>query len=521
MKKIFIYIALFFPLLSCNDWLTVESENDITQTSFFKTENDAQSWIYTLFAEQQSQAIMNPTMLDYCGLICSDAGSKEGYRRLDPTFCLDSRGTNMSSWKGQYNLIYLADMLIDNSNRLKIADERKEFWLAQAYFAKAYAYFDLARRWGEAPITQGSESTASEPKQPVEKVLAEALRYAEMASVLPKYTELRDANGNLITSKQFVSIATVHTLLANIYAWMGGLYGEKEYWEKAEGYLNKVIGGEDGLYALEPDIDLMLQNCQGDARNSLETIYNIELNEQDIDYNYNSDLYYFYPGLVLVNYPYTTLDPEKINIETQSARITVDKVKEVFKESTDRRLKRYWYRLGEVKYHNPASKDPLDSLASQYAFINKWNEARYQNNPEVVNYYSGVIEMKGNKVIWRLADLILLRAECRARLGNTAGAKDDLDRIRKRAGLQPYAGSTSAEDLRKEIFRERERELFGEGHRYFDIVRNGYYREELEGNYKTLTDEDVKNGALYMPVYIKTNDKNVLLKQNTYWLWQK
>ena len=83
------------------------------------------------------------------------------------------------------------------------------------------------------------------------------------------------------------------------------------------------------------------------------------------------------------------------------------------------------------------------------------------------------------------------------------------------------AGSTEPEALRREIFNERRRELFGEGQYYFDIVRNGYYREMLRGKFKTLTDEEVRNGALYTWVSSDAFEKNTLMTQNTYWLWQK
>ena len=100
----------------------------------------------------------------------------------------------------------------------------------------------------------------------------------------------------------------------------------------------------------------------------------------------------------------------------------------------------------------------------------------------------------------------------RARLQKTT-AKDDLDRIRERAGLEAYAGSTEPEALRREIFNERRRELFGEGQYYFDIVRNGYYREMLRGKFKTLTDEEVRNGALYTWVSSDAFEKNTLMKE--------
>lgn len=65
------------------------------------------------------------------------------------------------------------------------------------------------------------------------------------------------------------------------------------------------------------------------------------------------------------------------------------------------------------------------------------------------------------------------------------------------------------------------RELFGEGQFYFDIVRNGYYKKYLRGKFQELTDQDIKNGALYAPVGSGAFEKNTLMTQNTYWQWQK
>ena len=55
----------------------------------------------------------------------------------------------------------------------------------------------------------------------------------EIALSLPTHENLTDANGEAVTSKQYASLGSVHTLLANIYAWMGGLYGETSYWENS------------------------------------------------------------------------------------------------------------------------------------------------------------------------------------------------------------------------------------------------------------------------------------------------
>ena len=199
------------------------------------------------------------------------------------------------------------------------------------------------------------------------------------------------------------------------------------------------------------------------------------------------------PGQELINYPYTNASPQLLstNKNRDYNRILVTTVESIYPEENDLRRQEFGM-IGERQY----TMDNQE-FVSPYAFIN--NGGTITTRP--MRRYS---EVRGKVVVatdcdyvfWRLADVVLLRAECRARL-QKATAKDDLDRIRKRAGLEAYAGSTAPEALREEIFNERRRELFGEGQYYFDIVRNGYYREKLYGKFKDLTDADVRNGALY------------------------
>jgi len=76
-------------------------------------------------------------------------------------------------------------------------------------------------------------------------------------------------------------------------------------------------------------------------------------------------------------------------------------------------------------------------------------------------------------VVFRLAEIYLIRAEARANLDNLSGAQADLNEIRARAGL----GDTHAADqpgLLLAIENERYSELFTEyGHRWLDLKRTG------------------------------------------------
>ena len=86
---------------------------------------------------------------------------------------------------------------------------------------------------------------------------------------------MTDADGRTITSRQYASRGSVNTLLANIYAWMGGLTQDAKYWEQAEHYASQVIDEFAGDYELENMTDL-IGNVFGKNRHSKETILSID-----------------------------------------------------------------------------------------------------------------------------------------------------------------------------------------------------------------------------------------------------
>ncbi len=73
-------------------------------------------------------------------------------------------------------------------------------------------------------------------------------------------------------------------------------------------------------------------------------------------------------------------------------------------------------------------------------------------------------------VVFRTAELYLIRAEARARQGELVSSIGDLNQIRNTAGLGNTTASTM-EQLLLAIEKERRVELFTEGHRFFDLRR--------------------------------------------------
>ncbi|MCV9926610.1 RagB/SusD family nutrient uptake outer membrane protein [Flavobacterium sp. LS1R49] len=88
---------------------------------------------------------------------------------------------------------------------------------------------------------------------------------------------------------------------------------------------------------------------------------------------------------------------------------------------------------------------------------------------------------KEYSIVLRLTEQYLIRAEARAELENHIGAKQDLNKIRKRAGLSDIV-TNSKEELLEAIQQERRKELFSEyGHRFFDLKRRGKLDAALSG----------------------------------------
>jgi hypothetical protein len=96
---------------------------------------------------------------------------------------------------------------------------------------------------------------------------------------------------------------------------------------------------------------------------------------------------------------------------------------------------------------------------------NGWSVAKYGTADEDNN----------NVVVFRLAEMYLIRAEARARLGNVTGtnsAQSDINVLRARANA-PSVPNITQNQMLDVIEEERRYELAFEGHRWYDLVRTG------------------------------------------------
>ena len=123
----------------------------------------------------------------------------------------------------------------------------------------------------------------------------------------------------------------------------------------------------------------------------------------------------------------------------------------------------------------------------------------------------------GSSILFsRMEDMMLLHVEALAAINRGDEAIQELNEFRKYRGLASLSFKKDfGSDIRKlinNIFEERRRELIGEGHRWYDLVRR---QKILKDNPQLL--DLISNGGIYWPVSEEVIKQNSLIHQNPYW----
>jgi len=432
--KIFKYIAIIclpLVLLCCKKVTEQIPDSNITPANFYKTASDADNAINACYDALQGSSnnyeIWGDGRADM--LASTDRSQSSDLQVASGNV---SATNDYVGWGSLYAGINRCNSVIKNvplMNDPALAARRDRI-VGEAFYLRALFYFFLTRTYENVPlILQPYEDLSGDffPKNSSREVIFDQiekdLKLAETAIPdLPFST--------LIENKGKATKAAVRSTLVDLYLW------QKKYQQAAD-LAGQVINSSVG-YSLVPGTNFATIFT---GKNSTESIFEVQYNYTYQEGNNNSLSELFLPIGGSINAGNLRYQPTNALLATLP--------------SNDNRASITYKNTGA----NPAP----------YRDANKLYIAKYPGTVVGTIFYPDA-----NRIVYRLAEIILFRAEALNELGQPQNALPLLNQIRTRAGLTPSTATTQ-QDVRLAIEQERFAELAFEGKRYYDLIRTGRY----------------------------------------------
>ncbi|MBK6284819.1 MAG: RagB/SusD family nutrient uptake outer membrane protein [Draconibacterium sp.] len=151
--------------------------------------------------------------------------------------------------------------------------------------------------------------------------------------------------------------------------------------------------------------------------------------------------------------------------------------------------------------------------------------------PDGQSARSGSQQYSCNWILYRFADVLLMKAEALSQKGDYLSAYNIINQIRDRAGVGPLSIANSPTAYEDAILEERALELSFEGKRWFDLLRmgrrNNYARKSklidiivsnVPSTQKRILATKLTNpNGWYLPISKDEIERNKNLTQNPYY----
>jgi tetratricopeptide (TPR) repeat protein len=452
-------IAGFFG--SCSDFLDKDPLVQSSAETYYSTEqeaNDATIGIYSIMQNEGFQ--LAPFML--IGDDCSDDfdlgnENSEAYSWLGAVaqalIRFDIIPTNWVSnamWTQSFRGITWATQAIARiSENENISEAKKNQFVGEAYYLRAFYYFFLTRQYGRMPV--------------IDHVLAYEEYYMPRATIEETWafmeSDLKTAAQLLPEKSQYTGLDIGRATKGAANALLGRVYMYQRKFTEAYDILSTVVAsGEYSLEAVYADIFTLAHE------NGIESIFEIQHSISGTGWADSNE------GSILSFYEHDA-DPEdmvkwhngwSMHCPTQNG---VDSF-----EPGDPRLDATVILPGEFfdgRIHN--------NIASTTGYQAKKWYIPYDQRSQIDQS-----DCPKNIIFYRYADVLLYLAEAANELGKTGEALAYLEQVRGRAranatepGALPEIRETGKDALRELIWHERRVELLGEGQRFWDLVRQG------------------------------------------------
>lgn len=483
----FLAICLAIGSTSCEDFLNREPISESTTANAYSTASDAEAALAGVYDSFQAEYYI------WDNILFSDVISDNYYAGGDnpEIFAIEDLNitpTNsrlFNNWSQIYSAIAKANIvlqkvpLIDDA-QLDVNNRRQQI-LGEAAFLRAYHYYHLTKLWGGVPLIL-------EPVSSTDPTETQRLRDPETNVYNQIIADLEFAIDNRLPD-QYSDDASLNKARATkgaAYALLAKAYAQKpdaDYTKVLE-YANAVINSPAG-YQLLTDFTHLFD---GNHYNNAESIMEIQ-----------------FIGGTEANWGPQLLLPPSISGDTWRKFVT---------PSHD--LVNAFDSEGDVIRKNATILFEADiPWADEF-----WDKEVGGNIPFAFKWKSANGWASTNRqYIFRLGDIILLKAEALNELGQLEDARTEIDRIRDRAGLAPTPATDKAE-MKLAIEKERRLELAQEGQRWDDLKR--YDRavnvmndlEEIDLRTNTVKAYNMTADKVLLPIPQSERNRNPNLDQN-------
>ncbi|VXD19782.1 RagB/SusD domain-containing protein [Marinoscillum sp. 108] len=511
MRKILLLSIITTVLVACDEdkFLDITNQNELVAENFYTNItnfNNALNGVYsaTKSLDLFGQAFYIQTLLalphtsDYWNAQCrNEVTSGDGNMYI--------------AWRGWYRVVSRANDLLENAPiylENESPNEAQKAELAQivgqAHFFRAFAYFHLVRLWGEAGYAEDSTRLAVPLHLKVPTTRDEMMK--PRATVGQVYRQIvadfEIAESLLPTSWNDDNIARATSYAAK--GFLGKVHLYMQDYATAKTYFEEVIGSSAFALGSFEEYDQMFQ---GKLEFGPETIF--ELN-YGIDMQQNIWENGLGSGIALTLAPpgrgWSNCTPHGVNI---------------FRFGDDPRLKICTYAPEDSAANVDGIMEPVGKSEFNYT-----GHSFRKYVPEDYSVYSTNRNSGINFIIMRLSDVYLMYAEVLNHTGNDVLASEYMNKVRRRAySLDPetpeptvdYTGLGGVQ-LQDSIREERFRELFAEGHRWYDITRWKIVEEEVTkyNDFRVTQGEIIyQDRDYYYPIPLQEVDNNTNMTPST------
>ncbi len=214
--------------MSCEDFLDTSNLTKKDTSNYPQTATDADQMITGIYSNL-NYAVASPASSTYfvSELVNDDrfGGGGENDKMVQALDLMLNYGSSMLQdfWNTRYKGIFRTNMAIetlDNCTGFESEDQKNQI-KGEAYFMRAYFYYDMASLFGQVPLVVTTDPV-NLPKATPEEL------YAQIASDLKQAIELMPSNPYTSVEAGHATKWAAQAMMARVYLFYTGFYGKTE-----------------------------------------------------------------------------------------------------------------------------------------------------------------------------------------------------------------------------------------------------------------------------------------------------